>query len=65
MSQPVYYMEVKENSKQDVVVGLVQATDKDENPSEQLTFTITKGNAQKHFQIDEHTGRCIETILDS
>ncbi|XP_071125252.1 protocadherin Fat 1-like isoform X4 [Mytilus edulis] len=66
MSQPVYYMEVKENSKQDVVVGLVQATDKDENPSEQLTFSITKGNAQKHFQIDEHTGviRTTKTTLD-
>jgi protocadherin Fat 1/2/3 len=57
MSLPVYYMEVKENSKSDALVGLIKATDKDENPSEDLTFSITKGNGGKHFQIDANTGR--------
>lgn len=57
MTLPVYYMEVKENSKPEVVVGVVEATDKDDNPSEELTFSITKGNAQKHFKIDKYTGK--------
>lgn len=58
MQHPVYYMEITENSDEGTVVGQVTATDKDENPSQSLTYKITKprSSQRQFFQINPQTG---------
>ena len=57
--QPVYYMEVLENSKPGVVVGQVAAYDEDKNPTQRLEYSITSGDTSGYFNIDRFTGRWI------
>ncbi|XP_069130302.1 protocadherin Fat 1-like isoform X5 [Argopecten irradians] len=53
---PINYMAIMENSPGGLVVGNVSAYDKDNNPTERLTYSITKGNTGQYFSINVTTG---------
>ncbi|KAK3099997.1 hypothetical protein FSP39_013258 [Pinctada imbricata] len=54
--KPVYYMEVEENSSPGRVVGQVQAYDKDDNPTQELSYSITDSDSTGGFAINSITG---------
>ncbi|XP_033742919.1 LOW QUALITY PROTEIN: protocadherin Fat 1-like [Pecten maximus] len=53
---PINYMAIIENSASGLVVGNITAHDKDNNPTERLTYSITKGNTGQYFSINITTG---------
>ncbi|XP_063060195.1 protocadherin gamma-A12-like [Engraulis encrasicolus] len=56
-SQPVYQVNVAENSALDTVVMTVSASDADEGANGQVTYEFSRGGkAAKVFQIDKETG---------
>ena len=54
--QPVYYPAIQENSPPDTSVVKLTAYDLDDEVSQKLTYTITAGNPQGFFKIDQQTG---------
>ena len=56
--EPVYYASVPENSNEaGRVVAHVEAFDLDQNPSQKLTYEITRYDTKGYFAIDRETGR--------
>ena len=61
--EPVYYTSVPENSNEvGRHVAHVQAFDLDQNPSQKLTYEISRYDPKGFFIIDSETGGCFENF---
>ena len=60
---PVYESKIPENTKADESVVKVSASDRDSGENGKLTYSIVKGNGERHFKIDHVTGLISTTDL--
>lgn len=55
--EAVYYPSVPEESPAGVEVLQIRATDRDRDPTQEITYKITSGNPEGFFAINSTTGR--------